>query len=185
MPYYAVILGLWLTGVVYWIISARGNKPTAYRLNPTWRILALLVLAGLFWAIRARPEFFSRRLYAPTETLRWTGALVCAAGVGLAIWARHTLGSNWSGSPTIKEGHELVETGPYRFVRHPIYTGILVAVIGTGIGSGQAKHLFILAVSAALLWVKLKVEESLMLRQFPQAYPDYMNRTKALIPFVL
>ncbi len=185
MPYRAIILGLWLTLVVYWIASAQGNKATAYRFNPVWRILAFLVLVGLFFAIRARPDFFRRPLYPPTETLRWTGVIVCAAGVGFAIWARHTLGTNWSGAPTIKEGHELVETGPYRYVRHPIYTGILLGIIGAGIGSGQTKHLFVLAVVAALLWIKLKVEESLMRRQFPQAYPDYMRRTKALIPFVL
>jgi protein-S-isoprenylcysteine O-methyltransferase Ste14 len=185
MPYDAIILGLWLILVVYWIASAQGNKPTAYRFNPVWRILALLVIVGLFLAIRARPDFFHRRLYLPTETLRWTGIFVCAAGVGFAIWARHTLGTNWSGAPTIKEGHELVETGPYRYVRHPIYTGILFGIAGSGIGSGQIKHLFVLAIVAALLWIKLKVEESLMRRQFPQSYPDYMQRTKALIPFVL
>jgi protein-S-isoprenylcysteine O-methyltransferase Ste14 len=185
MPYTAIILGLWLIAVVYWIVSARGNKATAYRLNPVWRTLALLVLIGLFLAIRARPDIFTYSLYPATETLRWTGAVVCAAGVGFAIWARQTLGSNWSGNPTIKEGHELVEAGPYRLVRHPIYTGILVGLAGSGIGSGQVKHLVVLGVAAVLLWIKLKVEESLMLRQFPQAYPDYMKRTKALIPFVL
>ncbi len=100
MPYRAIIIGLWLTAVVYWIVSAGDNKPTAYRLNPVWRILALLVLLGLFFAVRARPDFFRRQLYPPTETLRWTGVLVCAAGVGFAIWARRTLGTNWSGNPT-------------------------------------------------------------------------------------
>ncbi len=70
-------------------------------------------------------------------------------------------------------------------MRHPIYTGILIGIFGTGIGSGQVKHLFVFAVSAVLLWIKLKVEESLMRRQFPQAYPGYMQRTKALIPFLL
>ncbi len=184
MPFNAIFLGLWLTGVFYWVLSARGNKQTAYRLNPVWRILALLVLIAMFWSIRAIPAFY-RQLYPATEALKWTGVAVCAAGVGFAIWARRTLGTNWSGSPTIKEGHELVEAGPYRYVRHPIYTGILVAVLGTGIASGQARHLLILAVVSALLWVELKVEESLMLRQFPQSYPDYRRRTKALIPFLL
>src|ERR1017187_7501034 len=102
-----------------------------------------------------------------------------ATGLAFAIWARHTLGRNWSGNPTVKEGHELVETGPYRLVRHPIYTGFLLAIAGTGIGSGQVMQLFIFGTAFVLLWAKLRIEESLMLRQFPQTYPGYMKRTKA------
>ena len=107
-----------------------------------------------------------------------------ATGLAFAIWARHTLGRNWSGNPTVKEGHELVETGPYRLVRHPIYTGFLLAIAGTGIGRGQVRQLFIFGTAFVLLWAKLRIEESLMLRQFPQTYPGYMKRTKALVPFL-
>jgi len=95
------------------------------------------------------------------------------------------LGSNWSADPSIKEGHELIERGPYRLVRHPIYSGFLLALAGTGLGSGRVMHLYIVGISLMGMCLKLRIEESLMLRQFPQAYREYMRRTKALIPFVL
>jgi len=185
MSYRVVIALLWLIAVAYWVISARGNKPTVYRVNPVWRTLAGVGIVGLFVLFDAFPEYFHHHVYVPTQACSAAGITLCASGLALAIWARHTLGRNWSGTPTIKEGHELVENGPYRLVRHPIYTGILLAVAGTGAGSGQVKHLFIFGAALALLWAKLKIEESLMLRQFPQAYPAYMRRTKALIPFVV
>jgi protein-S-isoprenylcysteine O-methyltransferase Ste14 len=185
MPYRAIITTLWIILVVYWFASAFGNKATVYRTNPVWRLVALIGIVALYLIFSAEPGYFHRRLYFPTEAIRWTGVVVCAAGVALAIWARRTLGTNWSGNPTIKEGHELVERGPYRFVRHPIYTGILLAIVGTGIGSAQVKHIYILGVAVVVLWFKLKIEEALMRRRFPQAYPEYMKRTKALVPFVL
>ncbi len=184
MSFRALISTLWLILVAYWLYSARGNKPTAYRHNPVWRILALLGIASLILLFEAYPRYFHRQVFFPTYAGKAAGVAVCAAGVAFAIWARRTLGTNWSGNPTIKEGHELVEAGPYRLVRHPIYTGILFAMAGTGIGSGQVRHLVILGFALVVLCAKLRIEESLMLRQFPQAYPGYMRRTKALIPFV-
>jgi protein-S-isoprenylcysteine O-methyltransferase Ste14 len=185
MSYTAAIAALWLLVIAYWVFSAWGNKPAAHRVNPAWRSLAGIGVIGLFVLFDAFPSFFHRQMYFPTEALRGAGIAVCAAGLAFAVWARHALGTNWSGTPMIKKGHELVEKGPYRLVRHPIYTGILIAVAGTGIGSGQLKHLFIAGAAAAVLWTKLRMEESLLLRQFPRAYPEYMRRTKALIPFVL
>jgi protein-S-isoprenylcysteine O-methyltransferase Ste14 len=185
MSYRDVTAVLWLILVAYWILSAWGNKPTVYRFNPVWRALSAIAIVGLFVLFEAYPAFFHRHVYQPTDACRAAGIAVCSAGVAFAIWARHTLGRNWSGNPTIKEGHELVERGPYRLVRHPIYTGILLAIVGTGIGSGQVKHLFIFGFAATILWAKLRIEESLMVSQFPQSYPGYMRRTKALVPFVI
>jgi protein-S-isoprenylcysteine O-methyltransferase Ste14 len=185
MYYRAAITALWLILFAYWVYSAGGNKATVYRINPVWRALSVLGIVGLFILFEAFPRSFRHHLYFPTESDEAAGIAVCAAGVAFAIWARHTLGRNWSGTPTIKEGHELIETGPYRYVRHPIYTGILIGMVGSGIGSGQAKHLLIIGTALVILWTKLRIEESLMLRQFPQTYPEYMKRTKALIPFVL
>ena len=185
MPYRAAITLLWLILVAYWGSTALGNKATAHRSSPVWRTLTLLGIGALFLLIEEFPRYFRHHLYAPGEAGRAAGIIVCAAGVAFAIWARHELGTNWSGNPTIKQGHELVVKGPYRLIRHPIYTGILIAIIGTGIGSGQVKQLFILGFAAGALWAKLRIEESLMLRQFPESYPGYKSRTKALIPFVL
>ncbi|HEY1765652.1 MAG TPA: isoprenylcysteine carboxylmethyltransferase family protein [Opitutaceae bacterium] len=185
MPYKWIIRAIWLVGVLYWLASATGNKATVYRTNPTWRIVALIALFLMFVLFDAFPMYFYHHLYFPSEAIRWVGAAVCAFGVGFAIWARRTLGTNWSGNPTIKEGHVLIQAGPYRVVRHPIYTGILIGILGTGIGSGRSFNLYVLGFSTVGFWIKLKFEETLMLRQFPQAYGEYKKRTKALIPFIL
>ena len=185
MPYHAIYITLWLIIVAYWIYGAFGNKPAAYRWNPAWRILAIIVFVTIIIFLGNLPSIMNRRVYRPSAVVEWTGIATCAAGVALAIWARRTLGKNWSGNPTIKVGHELIVSGPYRFVRHPIYTGFLVAIVGTLIGSGKVRDLVVLALGLVGVSVKLKIEESLMMRQFPEAYPEYRKRTKALIPFVL
>jgi protein-S-isoprenylcysteine O-methyltransferase Ste14 len=185
MPYRLIYDGLWLVLAAYWIASIPGNKPTAYQVDPARRYLVLVGVGVLLWLFIAFPEIFSRRVIPFSRAAEWIGIALCAGGVAFAIWARRTLGRNWSGNPSIKEGHELIEACPYRPARHPIYTGILTAVIGTLIGGGKVREIIILAGSLAILWVKIRVEETLMMRQFPQAYPEYKKRTRALIPFVL
>jgi protein-S-isoprenylcysteine O-methyltransferase Ste14 len=185
MTYTLFYLTIWLAGVVYWIVTAAGNKRTAYRPASPMRIPFFLGVIGLIWLFHAFPGTFGQRMVPFSATCEWTGIMVCALGVALAIWARRTLGRNWSGTPTTKEGHELIEVGPYRLVRHPIYTGIIVALLGDLIGSGKVKELIVLIYASVAIWLKLRVEESLMKSQFPQAYPEYMKRTKALFPFIL
>ena len=181
----AAYITLWLILAAYWVYGAWGNKRTAYRLNPVWRILGIAAFVVLVIGFNELPPFFHQRIYRFSVATEWTGMALCAAGVAFAIWARRTLGGNWSGNPTIKEGHELVTTGPYRLVRHPIYTGFLLLIVGTLLGSGRVSDLLILAFACAAGWVKIRIEESLMIRQFPDAYSAYRKRTKALIPFVL
>ncbi|MDE2051140.1 MAG: isoprenylcysteine carboxylmethyltransferase family protein [Gammaproteobacteria bacterium] len=106
-------------------------------------------------------------------------------GCSFAIWARVALGSNWSGRPTVKAGHELVVSGPYALTRHPIYTGILIAAFGTALADLQWRRaLGVLLVTLALL-VKIRQEERLMIEAFPESYPGYQRRVKALIPRLL
>ncbi len=180
-----IYAALWLVLIAYWIYGIAGNKPNAHRLNPAWRLAGIVVFFGLILVFRNLPGAFRSRVIAHSDASEWTGIAVCAAGVAFAIWARRTLGTNWSGNPTIKVGHELIQGGPYRFVRHPIYTGILLAVAGTVIGNGRVKDLLVLAFVLVIVFVKIRIEEGLMTRQFPQAYPEYRKRTKAIIPFVL
>lgn len=184
MPYHALFVSLWLILASYWTWGFFGNKRTSYRWSPRWRILGIVVFIGFVAFAHEYPPLV-RRIYPPSPAKELAGIAICAAGVALAIWARRTLGGNWSGGPTIKEGHELVTAGPYRLARHPIYTGFLLAIVGTALGSGKPRDLIILAVALPALWIKLSIEERLMTRQFPREYPDYKKRTKALIPFVL
>ncbi len=104
------------------------------------------------------------------------------AGVLIAIWARFSLGRNWSGVVTLKEGHELVTSGPYAAIRHPIYTALILLFLGTTLLVGTPSASLGLACVIWSCWVKLRQEETLMLLQFPDSYPAYMARTKRLVP---
>lgn len=185
MPFSHVFEILWLLLTAYWIATAFGNKRSVYRSDPRKRFVVLVLAVALVLAFRAFPEVFDRRIFPYTEADSWIGIGLCTAGVAFAIWARRTLGTNWSGNPSIKEGHELIQSGPYRLARHPIYTGLLLAVLGTLLGGGRVREMVILVGSLVVIAKKIQVEEALMLRQFPEAYPEYRKRTKALIPFLL
>ena len=113
--------------------------------------------------------------------------VLCAGGVAFAIWARTILGGNWSGIATVKENHELICRGPYKIVRHPIYTGLVLAYLGTSMALWPtASGALLLAALIAALWIKSQQEEKLMEGQFPEAYAAYRQRVRSgIIPFVL
>jgi protein-S-isoprenylcysteine O-methyltransferase Ste14 len=106
-------------------------------------------------------------------------------GLFVTVWARRTLAGNWSSDVTFKQGHELITTGPYHFVRHPIYTGLLVMALGTAVAAGHLRFWLGLVMVGLGFWIKLKQEERLMLRYFPEQYPVYQKQVKALVPFVI
>ena len=108
-----------------------------------------------------------------------------AARLLFAVWARQYLGSNWSGTVSIKKDHQLITNGPYALVRHPIYTGVLLALVGSGMAIGEWRAVLGLALASLALWRKLRLEERLMHQQFGAAYQAYCWRVPALIPFVL
>ena len=179
-----IIAALWLIGLGYWILTARGNKKTVHRDKSAWRKSFIGVLIMYFVLLYFGRGMWQNQLIPENLFAEVAGVFLCALGVALAIWARRTLGTNWSASPTIKEGHELITRGPYQFVRHPIYTGILFALLGTAIAGGLAREFLLFAILSITFYLKLRIEEALMLRQFPEAYPAYRQKTKALIPFV-
>jgi protein-S-isoprenylcysteine O-methyltransferase len=107
------------------------------------------------------------------------------SGLFVTLWARRTLAGNWSSDVTFKQGHELVRTGPYRFVRHPIYTGLLIMSLGTAIENGRLHCWLSIILTGIGFWIKLTQEERLLLRHFPDQYPAYRQQVKALVPFVI
>jgi protein-S-isoprenylcysteine O-methyltransferase Ste14 len=115
----------------------------------------------------------------------WTGLVLTALGIGFTIWARLWIGGNWSGTITIKEEHELIQNGPYAIVRHPIYSGFLMALLGTAIVQGEVRALLGFPLAVLGWGLKLRMEESFMTQQFGSAYLDYKRRVKALVPFVV
>lgn len=181
------LTALWIVFFVYWIAAAAAVKATAERqsaaTNTAHRlpvIAAAILLLG-HW----RAFGLDDPLLPQTRTVAWTGVAVTALGLALAIWARRTLGSNWSSSPTLKQGHELVQRGPYAFVRNPIYSAMLLMLLGTSIFVGRTRAALALPLAVLGLWIKLKQEEALMLRRFPETYPSYRRRVKAIVPYVI
>ncbi len=197
MSFDTVILTSWAVFLLVWGVTALGVKRdvrgrgAASVWSSAWpvRLIVglLLVFAALRPAVRSRRRsgFFTDRasVFVPSDLLGWTAATIVVIGIGFAVWARLTLGKNWSPRPSVKEQHELVTTGPYAFVRHPIYTGMLVAVFGSAL-TGSAFAIGVFIVASVVLLPRIPREEKIMLGLFPDEYPRYQARTKRLIPFV-
>jgi len=180
-----VLDGLWLFWMGYWIYRAFGNKRTIYARGRGMRLLILVVVV-LAWATAGSFRWIGHhRLFYENIVTQLGGIMLCAAGIALAIWARVILGTNWSGIVTLKENHELIQSGPYRYVRHPIYSGILLGIFGTVLALNPFVSGVVLMVLVLIgLRVKSLLEEKIMLRTFPDQYPEYMRRVRALIPGV-
>lgn len=110
---------------------------------------------------------------------------IVAAGAAFTVWARIALGRNWSAEVTFKQDHELIESGPYALVRHPIYTGLVAMALGTAINYGRAIGFALFIGLCGGFWRKARQEERIMSRHFPAAYAEYKARARAIIPFVL
>ena len=172
---------------LYWFITAQRTKRVAQRQSFSESLsyrIPFLSGAILLWS-----RYLAHRLeWQLTPHTHWTpplGAFSCVCGLAVSIWARRTLAGNWSSNVTFKLGHELVTRGPYRFVRHPIYTGVLLMCLATPISYGLFRQWLGLALCSLGLWIKLKHEETLMLQHFPEEYPAYRKQVKALVPFII
>jgi protein-S-isoprenylcysteine O-methyltransferase Ste14 len=113
------------------------------------------------------------------------GFVLTLLGLSVAIWARLTLGTNWSGTVTFKENHELIQSGPYAVVRHPIYTGLLLMFLGTAFAIGTVGAFLSVPTLFLSFWIKSRQEEALMIDHFGEQYAAYRQRVRAIIPFVL
>ena len=185
---YANIVGaLWLVWLAFWVISAARVKPIARVETAQSRLTATIPLFVAGWLMLGGrlSTLLDGRFLPDSVAVAWVGVVLTAAGLAFAIWARIALGGNWSGTVTVKQNHELVERGPYMVVRHPIYTGLILATLGTAIAIGQWRALLAVALVIAALWFKLRVEERMMRETFGATYDEYAHRVRALIPFVL
>jgi len=183
-----VIRVCWIIFVIVWLLGAAWTKRTIYRESSAERTRYWLALViGYFLVIKSSgfPPPFDWLVVPHTTSSAWSGVFLCVSGLVFAIWARLILGRNWSGVVTLKEGHELIERGPYRVVRHPIYTGILAMLAGTTIALGYFGSFIGFLLVFVSFWVKLKREEDLMLAHFPAKYAAYQRRVKRIIPFLI
>ena len=180
--YHDIIILCWAVFLVVWGISALQAKRT---IGSFWRgIFIRLALAAVVAFILSQNIFQSiqiRNYFNPT--LGMIGDVLGVLGIGFAIWARVNLGRNWGMPRSIKENPELVTTGPYAYVRHPIYTGLILALLGTALVVGPAWLIICAAVTTHFIYSAI-AEERIMLREFPESYPEYMQRSKMLIPFI-
>jgi protein-S-isoprenylcysteine O-methyltransferase Ste14 len=178
---------IWLLWLLYWKISAAGVKVTVRQESAAQRIshFGPLWAAALLFCFPNRLPFLRHHLFPPSYMAFAIGTLVLILGLLFSVWARVALGLNWSATVAVKKDHELVEAGPYRWVRHPIYTGILTGFIGTAIAQDRWSSVLAVILVFVGFWFKLLREEAWMRETFGDRYSLYCERTKRLIPFIL
>jgi protein-S-isoprenylcysteine O-methyltransferase Ste14 len=183
--YHGLFPALWLGWAGYWWLLSGDVKASVRREPVLSRLLHVvpLVLAGcLLAAPRVPATLLNARLLPWSPWLFWTGAAVTAVGLAFTVWARRHLGRNWSGIVTLKQGHEFITSGPYAIVRHPIYSGLLLAVVGSALARGEWRGVLAVVIVALALWRKLRLEERWLGEQFAQPYAAYRRRVGALLP---
>jgi protein-S-isoprenylcysteine O-methyltransferase Ste14 len=178
------ILACWVLLVLYWNLSARSVKSAAEPQNLAARLARMPVWLGFVLFVAAWVHPFGPVAIPRTALSNSVGVVICALGLLVAIWSRKTLGAEWSQDVELKQAHKLVVLGPYKFMRHPIYTGHLLMGLGTAIASGLVVAFVGLASFVTGFWIKASQEERLLLRSFPDEYPAYKAHVKALIPYV-
>jgi protein-S-isoprenylcysteine O-methyltransferase Ste14 len=173
--------------MAYWLATSLNVKAAERRESASSRWLHLGPLVVATWLVLAPQTglpWLDERFVARSAWLYCTGAVLTATGLLFAVWARRHIGRNWSATVTIKTGHELVTSGPYAIVRHPIYSGLLLAFAGTALARCEWRGIVALLIVLLALWRKLRLEERWMRERFGALYDDYARRVKALIPFV-
>jgi protein-S-isoprenylcysteine O-methyltransferase Ste14 len=185
--YEAFFPAVWVMFLIYWQIKAVHTKNTR-RLEPAvsriLRAITFLVAIVLVSTTRLPVRWLYRPLWRQGLWPFWLGAALTVGGLLFAVWAREHLGRNWSRSVSIKQDHELITSGPYSVLRHPIYTGILAGFLGLAIAISEVRGFLAFVLIFLVLWVKLSIEEQWMRSQFGETYTTYVRRTAALVPYL-
>ena len=179
---------MWLSWAAYWWAMSRDVKAIARHESVRSRLLHIVPLALVMVLLSSSNPpipFLDERILPRAPWHFWSGAALTLIGLLFSVWARVYLGRNWSGTVTVKVDHELITSGPYSIVRHPIYTGLLLAFIGSAVARGDFRGVAAVALGLWAFWRKLRMEECWMREQFGEAYLAYTQRVAALIPFLL
>jgi protein-S-isoprenylcysteine O-methyltransferase Ste14 len=181
-----VIAGLWAAFALSWLAASSWSSPVERRVG-IWAEIGyrvLLVVGGALSVVPAHGYEGPLRLWSVTRSEAWVCVGLIVAGFALSWWARIYLGALWSGSITTKADHKIVDRGPYGMVRHPIYTGVLLAVFATAAAKGTVLGLAGAAIITLGLWLKASVEERWLREELgADAYDDYRRRVPMLLPF--
>lgn len=179
---------MWFAYLICWWAESTNVKTTERsesvpsRLT---RLVSIVLAVALLWLPRVPLPLLNERFLPPGDIFFWIGAAVTACGLLFSIWARRHLGKNWSQSVTVKEDHELITGGPYALVRHPIYTGLLLAFVGSALALGEWRGMLAVGLVFGVLWHKLKLEEIWMRAEFGESYEAYSRRVIALVPYII
>jgi protein-S-isoprenylcysteine O-methyltransferase Ste14 len=171
---------LWLTWSAFWMVLARRKAPTQ-RSETRWQRAQHVVPLALAFALVFLSDAFSERLTLPYPTAD-VGVVLTALGLAFAIWARIHLGRYWSGTITLKVDHRLIRSGPYAWVRHPIYSGLLLAMLGSALCAATLLSFIAVPLTLMTFWLKIGREERWLGTAFGDEYHRYKNEVPSLIP---
>lgn len=175
----------WYVFGAYWAITWLRVKPTKAREKSADRLLTVAIVALGFCLLFKEWTAFGplgARFVPKNPGIMWLGVAITWVGVMVAIWARYSLGVYWSARVTLKQGHQLIRSGPYAFVRHPIYTGMFLAALGTALVVGEWRGILALVLLVTAHARKAFREESLLTREFGEEYTNYRRSTGFLFP---
>lgn len=175
---------LWWSWVAYWAVSSFGVRPAKRAAPPAERMryaFEVLVAVVLISAGGRRWGWLGTWVLPPSLALFYIGAVVATAGLLFSVWARVHLGEYWSGNVTLKEGHRLIRTGPYALVRHPIYTGILLGMLGSAVALDQIRGYLAVVILTISFIRKYRKEEAWLTEEFGEEYLRYKREVRALI----
>ena len=182
----SVVTLIWLALTVYYAITADSTKQSVRKEPGAARIFHTLLMGAVFGLLFSHDLRVGRlgvRLMT-WEKADYVGLALVIVGAALAIWARRTLGPNWSAIVRVQEEHEVVHRGPYRLLRHPIYTGGLTAMLGTAIVEGEVGCFIAVVLACVTWWLKARMEEEFLAQHFGDDYRQYQQHTWQFIPFV-
>jgi protein-S-isoprenylcysteine O-methyltransferase Ste14 len=183
----ALLLTMWCWFVMagVWLVLIFWRKSVKKRETPEERIKHVAPMLAGFWLLFGRTwtvAWLEQIVIPRTQGVLWSGVALTALGVAISIWARLTLGSNWSGVVTVKEDHELIRKGPYRWVRHPIYTGMLMSFVGTVLVAGRVRGWVGLAVVLVTFYFKARREERFLRQEFGAGFEEHARSTGMFLP---
>ena len=183
---YQVAFWLWMATFVIWLIGSLLTKQTIGSFSDRRSRIAVWIVALSWWLLfdRNLAGVLGMHFVPETEFGAYAGLALTAAGLTLAVWARFYLGGNWGTLVELKKDHQLIRSGPYTIVRHPIYSGFMLATLGTAIMQRELHGLLAFVLITVVWTYKSRLEEAFLIGQFGDEYDQYRKRVKGLIPFV-